>query len=289
MKIALFGEDVFTATVLQSLLDKNHHVLLIVCPLYSNNNHNRLQSIAEQNKIEFIREKDVNSDFIKGRLEKAQPDLLISVHLRKILKKEIFSIPGKGAINVHPSLLPKYRGLSPQHQAIIHGDPESGVTVHYIEESVDTGDILMQVTIPIDKDDYISDFQFKMLEVYKQIVSDAIDRIENNSFVPVEQKNLEPSYFGSLKTKDREIDFTKTNTEALNLIRAVSYPYKGAYSGKFKIWRAEIPDENSVKAYLNSHIETGIHAIDEETLLLRFNGGTLVSDDFEVIENEDSI
>ena len=149
MDIALFGEDVFTATVLQSLLDKNHKVLLIVCPLYSNNNHNRLQSIAEQNKIEFFREKDVNSGFVKDRLEKAQPGLIVSVHLRKILKKEIFSIPGKGAINVHPSLLPKYRGLSPQHQAIIHGDSESGVTVHYIKELVDTGDIIIQVHIQI--------------------------------------------------------------------------------------------------------------------------------------------
>ncbi len=289
MDIVLFGEDVFTATVLQSLLDKNHHVLLIVCPLYSNNNHNRLQSIAEQNKIEFIREKDVNSGLVKDLMEKAQPDLLVSVHLRKILKKEIFSIPGKGAINVHPSLLPKYRGLSPQHQAIIHGDPESGVTVHYIEESVDTGNILIQVPIPIGKDDYIFDFQFKMLEVYKQIVTDAIDIIADNKFEPVEQNNLQTSYFGSLKTKDREIDFAKTVTEALNLIRAVSYPYQGAYYGKFKIWRAEVPDENTIKAYLKSHPETGIHKIDEEIVLLRFNSDILISDDFEIIENEESI
>jgi methionyl-tRNA formyltransferase len=289
MDIVLFGEDVFTATVLQSLMDKNHNVLLIVCPLYSNNNHNRLQKIAEQNKIEFIREKDVNSAFIKKRLEKAQPDLLVSVHLRKILKKEIFSIPGKGAINVHPSLLPKYRGLSPQHQAFIHGDSESGVTVHFIEESVDTGGIIIQVPIPIDKDDYIFDFQFKMLEVYKQIVTDAIDIIADNKFVPAEQNNLDTSYFGSLKTKDREIDFTKTGTEAMNLIRAVSYPYKGAYYRKFKIWRAEIPDENTVKAYLKSHTETGIHMIDEEVILLRFNLDILISNDFEIIENEDNI
>lgn len=289
MDIVLFGEDVFTATVLQSLLEKNHHVLLIVCPLYSNNNHKKLQSIAEQNKIEFIREEDINSGFVKKRLEKAQPDLLVSVHLRKILKKEIFSIPWKGAINVHPSLLPKYRGLSPQHQAIIHGDSESGVTVHYIEEAVDTGKILIQISIPIEKEDYISDFQFKMQEVYKQIVTDAIDRIADENFEPVEQKIEETSYFGSLKTEDRKIDFAKTDTEALNLIRAVSYPYKGAYFGKFKIWRAEIPDENTVKAYSNSHTETGIHLIDEEVILLRFKGGILISDDFELIEDEDSI
>lgn len=286
MKFVLFGEDVFTATVLQAMLDQQKEVLLVVCPFYQNNNHTRLQRIAEQNNIEFIREQNVNSGSVKERLLKIEPDLIISVHLRKILSKEIFSIAKKGAMNVHPSLLPKYRGLSPQHQAIIHGDSESGVTVHSIDESVDTGNIIIQETIAIENDDYISDFQFKMLEVYKRIVVRAIERISDKNFIPVKQQKENTSYFGSLKKKDREIDFFKTKADALNLIRAVSYPYKGACSGNYTIWRAAIPNETVEGKYLKSYPEPGIYAIEEELVLLRFNDGVLLSDDFETIEND---
>ena len=282
-KIVLFGEDIFTATVLQSLLEHNFEVLLVVCPLYNNNNHKKLQSLAEQNQIKFLREQNVNSGFIKDNLLKAEPDLIVSVHLRKILAKEIFAVSKYGAINVHPSLLPKYRGLSPQHQALIHGDSESGVTVHFIDENVDTGDIIVQEIIPIGKEDYISDFQFKMLKVYKKIVVNAIERIFDNNFVPLKQVKENTSYFGILKKEDRVIDFSKNRTDALNLIRAVSYPYKGAFFGNYLIWKAVIPDNKDELRHLNSLKEPGIYKIEDELILLKFKDGILLSDDFENI------
>ncbi|HRH57672.1 MAG TPA: formyltransferase family protein [Chitinophagales bacterium] len=121
MNLVLFGEDIFTATVLQSLVDAKFKVQLIVCPFYDNNNHNSIQRIAQTNHIEFIREEDVNSDVVNEKITYIHPNLIISVHLRKILRIEIFSLTKYGTINMHPSLLPKYRGLSPQHQLLIHG------------------------------------------------------------------------------------------------------------------------------------------------------------------------
>ena len=281
MNLVLFGEDVFTATVFQSLLENNHKVLLVVCPLYNDINHKKIESIAEANNIEFARETNVNSDSIKNKIERINPDLLISVHLRKILSKDIFSIPKLGAINVHPSLLPKYRGLSPQHQAIMHGDPESGVTVHLIEEGVDTGDIIIQKTIQIDIVDYISDYQLKMLTIYKTIVVEAICLLSKRNFIPVKQNDSGASYFGSLKREDRVIDFSKSKIEILNLIRAVSLPYKGAFYDNFRIWKAIIPDRSTEKDLMKNYTKTGIYKINEEEIILRLVDGILLADDFE--------
>ena len=285
MTIVLFGEDVFTTAALQSLINQGYKVSLVVCPFYQNNNHKNLQSVAEENKITFLRETDVNSPALKDHILSIQPDLIISVHLRKILYKEIFSIAKTGAINVHPSLLPKYRGLSPQHQAIIHGDPESAVTVHFIEEGVDTGDIIIQERIPLNEADYIHDFQLKMLAVYKHIVVDAVKRISDKSFKPVKQNSLDTSYFGSIKKKDREIDFNKSKIDALNRIRAFSFPYKGACYDQYIIWKAEIPNADTEKELLKAYVTTGIYLVEEEQIILRFADGILISDDFEMIEN----
>jgi methionyl-tRNA formyltransferase len=283
MKTVIFGEDVFTAAVFQSILNGNHEVLMVVSPIYENNNsHSKIEAIAKNNSINFVRIENVNSDYIRDLLIASKPDLLVSVHLRKILKKEIFTIPSLGAINIHPSLLPKYRGLSPQHQTILHGDSESGVSVHFIDETVDTGHIVAQTKIAIKPDDYISDFQLKMLKVYKSIIVTAIDRISKADFVPIVQKQTDISYFHSIKLKDREIVFSKTKTEALNLIRAVSYPYKGAYTNNITVWRAEIPSEKIMNSITIDSKKLGAQIINDDLLILCFNDGILISEDFEI-------
>ena len=142
MNVVVFGEDIYTSTVVESLIENGHKVSLIITPEYFNESYKVLEEAAAKYNIEFVKDKNVNSGKIKDHLIKVKPDLIIAAHLRKILHKEIFSQAAKGAINVHPSLLPKYRGLSPQHQAIMHGENESGVTVHYIDADVDTGEII---------------------------------------------------------------------------------------------------------------------------------------------------
>ena len=283
--LVLFGEDVFTAVVLQSLQDNNYNIPLVICPFYNNDKHIRLQQVTEKNEIEFAGVENVNSSTIKNRLTRLKPDLIVSVHLRKILKKEIFSIAKYGAINVHPSLLPKYRGLSPQHQAIIHGDKESAVTVHFIEESVDTGDIIIQEKILIRPDDYISDIQLKMLKVYENIVVESIKRISGGNFTPVKQSDAHSSYFGSLKREDRKIDFSKSKADAYNLVRAVSLPYKGAICDDLTIWQASKVDKMEEQKLIKRYSTPGLYKIEEDLILLVFKDGVLISDDFEKVIN----
>ena len=145
MKVVVFGEDIYTSTVIESLIESGHKVLLIVTPEYYNENYIILKETALKYHIGFIKTKNVNSAEVESYLEKVKPELIVAVHLRKILHKEIFSQAARGAINVHPSLLPRYRGLSPQHQVILHGDDESGVTVHFIDADFHIASSVLQV------------------------------------------------------------------------------------------------------------------------------------------------
>lgn len=283
MNLVVFGEDIYTSTVIESLIESGHRILLIVTPEYYNENYKIVEETALKYNIEFLKAEDVNSDKVKDYLIKMKPDLIIAVHLRKILSKEIFSQGAKGAINVHPSLLPKYRGLSPQHQAILQGDDESGVTVHYIDSEMDTGKIILQEKFPILKDDYILHVQIKMLAIYKKIVVNALGLLQDVFFVPIEQDLKELSYYGPLKKKDREINLAKSKQEIYNLVRAVSLPYKGAFYENYTIWVAKFPDSSAEAALKDKYTDVGFYfdkVADE--IIIRLKDGFLISDDFEI-------
>ena len=279
----VFGEDIYTAIVVESLVENGHPVLLMITPDRPDKNHMVLEETATKLNIEFVKDDNVNSENIRKRIEKVKPDLIITAHLRKILSKEIFSLAAKGAINVHPSLLPKYRGLSPQHQAILHGDDESGVTVHYIDEDVDTGEIIIQKKFRVAKDDYILQVQTKMLAIYKEIVVEALRLLESASFKPIKQDLTQISYFGPLKRSDREIDLSKSRQEVYNLVRAVSLPYKGAFYKNYIIWVAELPGPSTETELKKRYTDTGFY-VDKEAnkIMIRLKDGFLVSDDFEI-------
>jgi methionyl-tRNA formyltransferase len=282
MKIVLFGEDIFTAAALQSIVDDGHVVDAVICPLYPDNfEYRSLEKSAKKNDISFFHQQDINDAGIRDYLQKTGPDLVVSVHLRKLLMKEIYSVPALGSINVHPSLLPKYRGLSPQHQALIHGDSETGVTIHFMDEAADTGDIILQEKIPLTKEIYIYDLQMKLLQVYKQLIPAAIKTVSKNDFKPIKQNKSGGSWFGRLKDSGRKIDLKKAKFAIYNLVRAVSKPYKGAYFNDITVWRCIIPDTETEKMYLKEFTDTGIYKI-QDMLLIRLHDGVLLSDDFEI-------
>ena len=282
MKIALLGEDLFTAAVLQSLVDKGHAVEAVICPLYQGNTEYRsLEKTARKNNIPFHHRKNVNDEETRNLLLAIGPDLIVSVHLTKILLKMIYSIAPVGAINVHPSLLPKYRGLSPQHQALLNGDPETGVTIHFIEETADTGDMIVQEKIPLSRETDVYHLQLKMLEIYKYLVPEAIGHLADKNFRPVRQNSSGASWFGPIKESDRKIDLKKAKFAVYNQIRALSKPYKGAYFNDITVWASFDPEPGTESAFLKEYPENGIYKI-EDKLLIRLHDGVLLSDDFEI-------
>ena len=178
MKIAFLGEDSFSNVVLQSLIDAGHELVLVATPFYENLIYKKLELTSKKYSIPFVRSKNINgSDFIEFVRNK-NPDLIVSAHFERLIKKDLLSIPSKGCINLHPSLLPYYRGMAPQHWPIANRENCTAVTVHFIDEGTDTGDIILQKIANINDSMYVSDLLTTFLNIYKYIVRDAVALIE---------------------------------------------------------------------------------------------------------------
>ena len=280
MRIVFFGEDSFSAVVLNSILDNNYSVLSVYSPLYENNQHARLKKVCIDNKIEFKRVYDVNSETSESELKILNPDIICICHFEKIIKKNILKIPKYGCINLHPSILPYYRGLAPQHWPIINGDEETGITVHFVNEGIDTGDIIIQRKINIRDDEYVSDLQKRMLGIYGTIMVEALGQIWDNKKFKKQNHSI-GSYYGRLKVDNCLINLNDSISKAYNLIRAVSYPYLGARLGDKIIWRAKIADNN-----LDSELETLPKGFISHPLLgyfIKFKDGVIEIEKFNTI------
>lgn len=242
LKIVFFGEDSFSNIVLTSLIKEGYNISLVLSPLYDNIIHKRLECTAKNNNIEYVREKKINSETVVRKIKGLKPDLIITAHFQRLLKRELIDIPSIGCLNLHPSLLPLYRGMSPQHWPIINGDEKTGITVHFIDEGIDTGKIVLQREIRLTENMYVSDLQLIWTKEYKTIMCDAIKIIPPPPINIIENEG--GSYYGKLCLEQCEIQISKGIKHAYNLIRGVSKPYYGAYldyeNENIIIWRAEI-------------------------------------------------
>lgn len=283
MKIVFFGEDSFSVVVLESLISKKYEVLRVYSPFYENNIFARLQLICEKQKIEFVRVDDINSIIIQNQIIKLSPDLIVVTHFEKVLKKNIIDIPKYGCINLHPSILPNYRGLSPQHWPIINGDQYTGITVHYINEGIDTGDIIVQRKIQICQDDYVSDLQMKMKKNYGEIIIEAINKIDTNKVIPINQNDNKGSYYGKLNENHCKIDVNGSVINAFNLIRGVSFPYIGANYKNYKIWRAKLASVEINKSKFLKFKENDIYFDADVGNFIKFKDGLLIIEKFNEI------
>lgn len=265
--IVFWGEDAFSNVVLISLIQAGYYVQLVVSPLYDNLIHKKLEMTCIKNRIEFIREKPINSEKIYEKLKSLAPDLCVICHFERLIKQPILSVPKYGFINVHPSILPNYRGMAPQHWPIINGEKQTGITCHYVDEGTDTGNIIVQRIIPLTDDMYVSDLQCIWQKEYSTLVVEAIERIKNDEPTRV-QRNLEGSFYGKLKDEQCVINPNGSVRDAYNLVRGVSLPYCGATYDKRVIYR--------------THIATKTEEYKEKETIT-FTDGILVIDQFKIV------
>jgi len=280
--IVFMGEDAFSNIVLSSLLKEGYNIPLVVSPLYDNNIHKRLENTAISNGIEYVREKNINSQTISEKVKKIQPDLLITAHLEKLITNDLIAIPRMGCLNLHPSLLPYYRGMAPQHWPIINGEKETGISIHFIDETADTGNIVLQQKITLDNQMYVSDLQLIWTKMYQTVMCEAV-KIVMNGYKGIGQSRADGSYYGRLKPDQCRIDTNGSVSDAYNLIRGVSMPYHGAFivenNSCFIIWRAEIVSETPLT-------NIGMIEIKDHKQYLSFHDGTLLIKKFEIKEKQ---
>jgi len=278
MRIVFFGEDSFSNAVLLSLINAKHEIVLVATPQYDNIIYKKLQMTSRKYSIPFVRSKNINESNFVELIRNVAPELIVSAHFEKLIKKELINIPSKGCINLHPSLLPNYRGMAPQHWPIVNREEFTAVTVHFINEGIDTGDIILQEKIYINESMYVSDLLSSFLVIYKFIVKDAVALIEIGKVEVKKQSHLKGSYYPKLKRLDCEILPEFDTHKAYAYIRAFSKPCFGAFYQSVIIWQAHFPTEKDHKAINSKQI--GIHKIDGMRVLI-LKDGALIIDKYE--------
>lgn len=178
-------------------------------------------------------------------LKNWQPDLIAVAAFGRILPLAILNLPSKGCINVHASLLPKYRGAGPIQWAIINGERETGVTTMLMDEGMDTGAILLQEAVPIEPDDTAGTLSAKLARVGGRLLVETLRRLKAGTLAPRPQDHGQATLAPLLKKEDGLIDWTRPAVEIANRIRGMA-PWPGAYTfaddDLWKIWKATPQD-----------------------------------------------
>lgn len=162
-------------------------------------------------------------------LRSLRPDLIVVVAYGKILPPEVISIPGYGAVNVHASLLPKYRGAAPINWAIVMGERETGVTTQLIGNKLDAGDILFSVRTPIDDSETAEELHERLAPIGARLLIETIGAIERGEAKPMPQDDAAATYAPVLKKEDGRIDWTKSAWDLFNMVRGL-WPWPGTYT-----------------------------------------------------------
>jgi methionyl-tRNA formyltransferase len=179
-----------------------------------------------------------NIELVRG----IAPDFILSFYYRNMIKQEVLDIPSKGALNLHGSFLPKYRGRVPVNWAVINGETETGATLHYMVEKPDAGDMVDQEKVTIDFTDTAHDVFSKVTDAAVKVISRAWPLLRDGSAPHIPMDLKAGSYCGGRKPADGRIDWTKSAVQIYNLVRGVTHPYPGAFSfldgKKVVIWQA---------------------------------------------------
>jgi len=162
---------------------------------------NAVYDYAVENGYRVIVQESASFEYLREMIIKSNIDLLISHAFMRILPKTLFSAPKYGSINIHPSLLPKYRGPSPTEWVISKGEKVTGLTCHYIDEGIDTGDIIYQLDVPVEPNDTVGSIIERQKNIVAPLLAVSLSRVCDRNFKPVPQVSEFASYAPRLNTR----------------------------------------------------------------------------------------
>lgn len=253
IKTIFMGTPTFAIPILKSLHEYTDVALVVSQPdrvkdRKGNILDTPIKEVAKELKIDIFQPEDIKKevDYIKS----FNPDMIVTCAYGQIISKEILSIPRLGCINVHGSLLPKLRGGAPIHHSIINGDKETGITIMYMDELMDSGDIISQEKMPIGEDDTLDLVYEKMSLLGAKLLIETLPSIINQTNKRIKQNNNLVTYGYNITKEEEKIDFNKNIDEIHNRIRGLS-SIPGAYcyldNKRLKVYRSEKTNLKSLK------------------------------------------
>jgi methionyl-tRNA formyltransferase len=251
MRLIFMGTPEFALPSLNALHQSGHAVLAVVCqPDRPKGRGGRLtpppvKGMAERFGLPVLQpDKMKDPAFLEG-LRALRPEAIVVVAFGRILPPVILDLPPHGCINLHASLLPKYRGAAPIQWAIINGEQETGVTTMRLDPGMDTGDILLQERMPILPEDTAGSLSARLAERGADLMIRTLKGLESGEIIPVPQDHAQATLAPILEKEAGEIDWTRPAVHILNRIRGLS-PWPGAYTfyqdERWSLWKADLGD-----------------------------------------------
>ena len=251
-KIIFMGTPQFAVPSLEALIKKERVIAVYTQPSRPRGRGQKtlpppIKEYADAQGIPCFQPKTLRSAAELSRIQQLKPDLIVVAAYGLFIPKDILAVPGHKAINVHPSLLPKYRGAAPIQWALIHGDQQTGTSIITVASRMDAGDILTQQSIPIEPADNFISLQNRLSEISAQLLMKTIAGLKQGTLHPRIQNEQEVITTRKLTREDGRIDWRRPARQLLNLIRGAN-PWPGTFTTlageDIKVHAAEIYSEN---------------------------------------------
>ncbi|MBM7094120.1 methionyl-tRNA formyltransferase [Bacillus sp. H-16] len=252
MKIVFMGTPDFSVPVLQMLIEEGYDVAAVVTQPDRPKGRKReltpppVKTEAIKHGLPVIQPEKIRVEEEWNKINDLAPDLIVTAAFGQILPQGLLDVPPMGCVNVHASLLPKYRGGAPIHQAIIDGEKETGISIMYMVEALDAGDVLSRRAIPIEKDDHTGSMFEKLSTLGAALLKETLPEIEKGSIQAQPQDEAFVTYAPNITKEMERIDWEAPAENIYNLVRGL-HPWPVAYTtlegSRLKVWWTELLDK----------------------------------------------
>ena len=287
LRIVFMGTPEFAVTSLKKLVESGFNIVGVVTAPDKRSGRGRklkgsaIKKYALENKLKLLQPKNLKSEDFISNLKALNANLQIVVAFR-MLPKVVWQMPLYGTFNLHASLLPDYRGAAPIHWAIINGEEKTGVTTFFIDEKIDTGNIILQEEVIIGKDEIVGELHDRLMNIGANLVSETVLNIQNNSVTAHKQMQGSEKIAPKLFPENCKINWNNSLDTIYNHIRGLN-PFPGAWTNMinnndltslkiYKIRKEEIQHNDSVKKIIST----------KDYIKVAVNGGYIIIDELKI-------
>lgn len=287
LRIVFMGTPDFAVTILKHLVDNSYHIVGVITAVDKpagrgrKLNESAVKKYAVSENLPILQPKNLKSEDFNTALQKLNADLQIVVAFR-MLPKIVWQMPKYGTFNLHASLLPQYRGAAPIHWAIINGETKTGVTTFFIDDKIDTGEIILQDEIAITDNETVGSLHDRMMHIGAELVGKTVDLIADGNVETIQQPELEEKFAPKLNPENTKINWNHSIDAIYNKIRGLN-PFPSA-------WTIIKNNDEEITAKLytirkeleNHHLENGKIIASKKELKVAVENGFIIIDEIKL-------
>lgn len=288
MRIIFMGTPDFSVGTLESIIEAGHEVVLVVTQPDKPKGRGKemqvtpVKACALAHNIPVFQPIKVREAQCVAKLQEYNADIMVVIAFGQILPKEVLELTPYGCVNVHASLLPKYRGAAPLQWSIIDGEEVTGITTMQMDVGLDTGDMLLKVEVPVDKKETYGSLHDKMAAAGAKLCVETLEGLEQKTIVPEKQGEMTTEYAKMIHKSMGNIDWTQDAVVIERLIRGLN-PWPSAYTSwnqkNMKIWDAQVLGQEQIEMNVTEPMRTAevgtIIAVDKESFVVKTGNGAL--------------